>query len=65
MKRVFMIAAICILAAGAAGCQTTSHSDNFAVREVTETVEYLDGETPYMREDVRCFGDYWANLFTR
>ena len=59
-----MIAAICILAAGAAGCQTTSHSDNFVVREVTGSVEHLDGETPYMANDVRGFGDYWVNLFT-
>jgi hypothetical protein len=64
MKRVFMIAAVCILAAGAAGCQSTNHSDNFFVREVTESVEHLEGETPYMVDEVKRFGDYWVNLFT-
>ncbi|MBO4796218.1 MAG: hypothetical protein J5553_02415 [Verrucomicrobia bacterium] len=64
MKRVFMIAAVCILAAGSAGCQSTNHSDNFVVKEVTDSVESLDGETPYMANEVRQFGDYWVNLFT-
>ena len=64
MKRVFIIAAVCILAAGAAGCQSTNHSDNFVVKEVTDSVDQLDGETTYMVNEVRQFGDYWVNLFT-
>lgn len=59
-----MIAAVCILAAGAAGCQSTSHSDNFIVKEVADSVDHLNGETTYMVNEVRQFGDYWVNLFT-
>ena len=59
-----MIAAVCILAAGAAGCQSTNHSDNFIVKEVADSVDHLNGETPYMGNEVRQFGDYWVKLFT-
>lgn len=64
MKKIFIIAVVCILALGTAGCQSTNHSDNFVVKEVTASVEHLEGETPYMADEFRRFGDYWVNLFT-